>query len=202
MSDEAPIDPVKTERRLLVWLPAALVLLLVVGFAIALSRPAPDALIIGQLDTTLQERALPEFSLDGTDADGPIQGLDIGAVLSSETPFKMVNFFASWCAPCRIEHPYLMALARRDDLTLFGIAYRDRPEAAADYLVKAGNPFEAAGLDPLGKAALGFGITGMPETFVIDRAGMIRFRFQGPITDIQIDQLDAVLAQIEQESVR
>lgn len=198
MNDAPPNQSL--ERRLLVWLPVALVLLMVAGFAVALTRPDTQTLTIGQLDQSIDQRPLPSFALAGTGDDGPIPGLTSDQIASSETPFTLVNFFASWCAPCRIEHPFLMALAQRDDLSLMGIAYRDRPSAATDYLVKAGNPFVAAGLDPEGKAALGFGITGMPETFIIDQTGMIRFRFQGPITETQIEMLDEVLAELRDEA--
>ncbi|MEM6902028.1 MAG: DsbE family thiol:disulfide interchange protein [Pseudomonadota bacterium] len=200
MSDTAPNDNLRLERRLLLWLPVALVLLLILGFAVALNRPQPQGMVLAQLDNTLERRAMPAFTLAGVDDTGPIRGLSQADVLASKTPFTLVNFFASWCAPCRVEHPYLLALARRDDLSIMGIAYRDRPMAAADYLIKAGNPFDHAGLDPTGTAALGFGITGMPETFVIDQQGMIRFRFQGAITDLQVNQLEEILAKLRLEA--
>ena len=96
-------------------------------------------------------------------------------------PF-IVNFFASWCVPCRIEHPLLMRLSEQDHLPLYGIAYKDRPEDAQHLLSAYGDPYRVVGLDQNGDTGLNFGVYGVPETYVIDKTGRIRRRFVGPLT--------------------
>ena len=94
----------------------------------------------------------------------------------------VINLFASWCTPCRAEHPQLMAL-QRQGVDVVGIAYKDRPEASAAFLAELGNPFADIGLDPDGRFGLEIGVTGVPETFVIGPDGVIRAAYRGPLTD-------------------
>ena len=94
---------------------------------------------------------------------------------------KLVNVFASWCAPCRTEHPQLMRLAR-DGVELYGIDYKDEPEAARQWLAGLGNPFARIGVDRGGQVAIDWGVYGVPETFIVDAKGVIRFKQVGPIT--------------------
>lgn len=94
----------------------------------------------------------------------------------------VVNLFASWCTPCRAEHPQLMAL-RRQGVEIVGIAYKDRPEASAAFLAELGDPYADVGQDPEGRFGLEIGVTGVPETFVIGADGTIRAAFRGPLTD-------------------
>ena len=99
----------------------------------------------------------------------------------------VVNFFASWCAPCRAEHPLLASLAGRGDVRLFGIAYKDRPEATRRFLAELGDPFARIGADVEGRVGIEFGLTGVPETYVIDRAGIIRYRLAQPLTQERLE---------------
>ena len=94
----------------------------------------------------------------------------------------VVNLFASWCTPCRAEHPQLMAL-RRQGVDIVGIAYKDRPGAAAAFLNELGDPFTDVALDPEGRSGLELGSTGVPETFVIGPDGVIRAAYRGPLTE-------------------
>jgi cytochrome c biogenesis protein CcmG/thiol:disulfide interchange protein DsbE len=100
----------------------------------------------------------------------------------------LVNFFASWCAPCREEHAQLMALARRPGVTLDGIAYKDKPENARRFLDGLGNPFRRIGLDRDGATAIDFGVYGVPETYIVDAGGHVRYRQVGPVTAADIAQ--------------
>jgi cytochrome c biogenesis protein CcmG/thiol:disulfide interchange protein DsbE len=102
--------------------------------------------------------------------------------LASGKPI-LINFWASWCAPCRIEAPILEELARREGITLYGIAYKDKPEDARAFLSELGNPFARLADDPDGRVAIDWGVTGVPETFVVDGEGIIRARFAGPLTE-------------------
>jgi cytochrome c biogenesis protein CcmG/thiol:disulfide interchange protein DsbE len=106
----------------------------------------------------------------------------------------LVNFFASWCPPCRIEHPQLMRLAR-EGVRLLGIAYKDQPEASRGFLAELGDPYAATGVDRDGRAAIEWGLYGVPETYLIDPAGIVRWRMAGPVTpEILADQLRPLLA--------
>ncbi len=95
----------------------------------------------------------------------------------------LLNFFASWCAPCLSEHPLLTRLAERDGVTVIGIAWKDKPDAARAWLKKLGDPFKYAGFDLEGKIALDWGLSGVPETYLIDAQGVVRLHFRGPLTE-------------------
>jgi cytochrome c biogenesis protein CcmG, thiol:disulfide interchange protein DsbE len=166
------------KRKLLFLVPAALFVVLLVAFAMGLSRDPqllPSALI---------DRPAPDFSLPGL--YDPAHGLarkdlDGGGV-------TLVNFFASWCAPCREEQTALMVLAHRPGVTLDGIAYKDKRADSRRFLGDLGNPFAHIGVDRDGATAIDFGVYGVPETYVIDGSGHIRYRQVGPLTAQDIDE--------------
>ncbi len=95
---------------------------------------------------------------------------------------KLVNFWASWCAPCRAEHPSLVKLAA-EGVPIYGVNYKDTPENAAKFLAELGNPFEKMGADATGRMGLMWGLYGVPETYLIDGEGRILLRHAGPITE-------------------
>ena len=95
---------------------------------------------------------------------------------------KLVNYWASWCAPCRIEHPNLLKL-QAEGIPIYGINYKDKPENALAFLAELGDPFERVAADPKGRNALEWGLYGVPETYVIDGNGVVILRFAGPITN-------------------
>jgi len=95
----------------------------------------------------------------------------------------VVNFFASWCVPCQAEQPWLARMAEEDGIAVYGVNYKDKPEALAPWLEKHGNPFKAIGADDEGRVAIEWGVYGVPETFLIDRSGIIRLRHVGPVTE-------------------
>ncbi|SFN34727.1 cytochrome c biogenesis protein CcmG, thiol:disulfide interchange protein DsbE [Roseovarius lutimaris] len=94
---------------------------------------------------------------------------------------KLVNYWASWCAPCRVEHPNLETLSEQG-ITIYGVNYKDKPANALGFLEELGNPYDAMGADEKGRMALNWGVYGVPETYVIDGDGNIVLRFAGPIT--------------------
>jgi cytochrome c biogenesis protein CcmG/thiol:disulfide interchange protein DsbE len=94
----------------------------------------------------------------------------------------LVNFFASWCGPCRYEHPWLVELKGRGAIVV-GVAYKDAPEKTEAFLRSLGDPYAAIGQDPTGRFGLELGIAGVPETFVIDEYGKILALHRGPITE-------------------
>ncbi|MFT7595254.1 MAG: cytochrome c biogenesis protein CcmG/thiol:disulfide interchange protein DsbE [Paracoccaceae bacterium] len=99
---------------------------------------------------------------------------------------KLVNFWASWCAPCRIEHPNLQALSD-EGITIYGINYKDDPAKALAFMAELGDPYAAIGVDASGRMGLDWGVYGVPETFVIDGDGTILLRFAGPLTQRSIE---------------
>jgi cytochrome c biogenesis protein CcmG/thiol:disulfide interchange protein DsbE len=100
----------------------------------------------------------------------------------------LINFFASWCLPCREEHPLLMRLAEQEHVPLYGIDYKDKPEAARSLLKEFGDPYRGIGVDKDGRVGLDFGVYGVPETYVLDSSGHIRKRFVGPLTTEKVSR--------------
>ncbi len=107
---------------------------------------------------------------------------------------KLVNFWASWCAPCRVEHPSLAGLAATG-LTILGINYKDQDSHALQFLAELGNPFKSIGADRDGAIAIDWGVYGVPETFIVDGAGVVQLRIAGPITGRVVESI--VLPELE-----
>ena len=125
-----------------------------------------------------------------------LPGLDVAALKGEVV---LVNIFASWCPPCQIEHPVFMKLAQQKAVPIYGINYKDKPEAATAWLQRLGNPYSGIGVDPLGRNAIEWGSYGVPETFVIDKQGRIRHRFVGPVTeDVWRDTLLPIVTKLRQ----
>jgi cytochrome c biogenesis protein CcmG/thiol:disulfide interchange protein DsbE len=162
-------------RIWLVLLPLAIFLLLAVVFLAQLlsgrdNQTIPSALIGQPAPAT----SLPP--LDGMD----LPGLDSAALYGKVT---LVNVWASWCAPCRQEHPLLMVLSANPDLQIAGLNYKDRPENARRFLGDLGNPYDAIGVDNSGRAAIDWGVYGVPESFLVGRDGRIVWKHVGPFDD-------------------
>jgi cytochrome c biogenesis protein CcmG/thiol:disulfide interchange protein DsbE len=165
-------------RRLIYLLPLVVFLVLAAYFAVSL-RPGHD---IHELPSAMIEKPAPAFDIAGLGNDQPL-ALDT----LKGRPF-VINFFASWCVPCRIEHPLLMRLAAEDHLPLYGIAYKDKPDDSSHLLATFGDPYRQVGVDRDGHVGLDFGVYGVPETYVIDSTGRIRRRFVGPLTAETVDK--------------
>lgn len=137
----------------------------------------------------------------------PVPVFDLAAVAGSQTPGLstadivgvdgpvMVNVFASWCLPCRAEHAVLSRLVRDEGHVLMGINYKDDPAKAAAWLNELGNPYVHIGSDLIGRAGIEWGISGVPETFVVDANGVVTFRYVGPVlTDEALTSLRQALS--------
>lgn len=170
----------KRRTRILTLVPLAAFLALAALFLARLG--AGDASLI---PSVLIGKPAPAFDLP------PIEGL-VGAGGLSNADLKqghvtLVNIFASWCIPCRDEHPLLLALSRNKDLAakgvrLVGIDYKDDPAGAQKFLADGGDPYATIGADRSGRTGIDFGVYGVPETFVIRGDGVISYKFIGPIT--------------------
>jgi cytochrome c biogenesis protein CcmG/thiol:disulfide interchange protein DsbE len=136
--------------------------------------------------SVLLGRPPPDFALPPLEAANlpALAAADLRAPLPGPV---LVNFWASWCVPCIIEHPQLMRLSR-DGVPVLGINYKDRPEAGAEFLRRHGNPFQRLGRDEPGRVAIDWGVYGVPETYLLDRQGLVRWRFAGPITPEVLDR--------------
>ncbi|MBY6047107.1 DsbE family thiol:disulfide interchange protein [Vannielia litorea] len=128
------------------------------------------------LPSTFIGKPAPELALDGF-AGQP----ELTAELLAGDGLKLVNFWASWCAPCRVEHPNLVAIAEAG-VPIYGINYKDDPAKAAAFLAELGNPYAAIGADTEGRNGFGWGVYGVPETYLIDGEGRIVLRVAGPVT--------------------
>lgn len=130
------------------------------------------------LPSALIDQPAPEFTLP------PIKGWEDKKPGLSTADLKgtvtVVNFFASWCVPCLAEHPQITALSKMKGVQVVGINHKDRPDAAKDWLTRHGDPYARIGADS-GRAAIEWGVYGMPETFIVDKTGRIRFKHVGVI---------------------
>ena len=164
-------------RRLFYILP---VVLLGLVAALAYLRLGKDPSV---LPSALIDRPAPEFTLP------PLLDTMPGLATSDlKGQVALVNVFASWCAPCRVEHPVFLRLKEEGRVAIYGINYKDKPEDATAWLQRLGNPYTRIGADREGRAAIEWGVYGVPETFVIDREGRIRYRHVGPVQPRDLDE--------------
>lgn len=125
--------------------------------------------------------ALALAPLDGAIRAGqPVPTLDTSAIKGKLT---LVNVWASWCVPCRQEHPIILGLSQDPRINVVGINYKDKSDAALAFLGELGNPFRAIGVDPRGAAAIDWGVYGIPESFLVGPDGTILYKQVGPFTD-------------------
>lgn len=160
-------------KRLLYALPVLIFGILAYLLFDALYAPPPD-----QLPSALIGKPAPQFSLPPLDRGA--SGFSRADL--SEGHVTVLNVWASWCVPCRLEAPILQRLKNVSGVQLFGLAYKDQPAAARRFLRETGNPFDRVGLDLRGRAAIEWGVYDVPETFVVDGKGVVRLRYSGPIT--------------------
>ncbi len=146
-----------------------------------------------EIPSALIGKPVPEVSLPAIEGLG-VPAFDTASLRQGQV--TLVNVWASWCGPCRIEHPFLMELGKRDDLRLVGLNYKDEPENARRFLGTLGQPYAAVIADQEGRAAVDWGVYGVPETFVIDGQGIIRYKFIGPLSP------EAIAAVLEPEIVK
>ncbi len=165
-----------TRRGWIFLLPVAVFALLAAGFYVGLgidSNVLPSALI---------DQPAPDFALP------PLQGEERGfSSADLEGHVSLVNVFASWCTPCRAEHAVLNALAQSKRVPIFGIDYKDKPDAALAWIAELGNPYTRIGADD-GRVGIDWGIYGVPETFIVDKGSRIRYKHVGPLTQADVER--------------
>ncbi|MBI1340751.1 redoxin family protein [bacterium] len=169
--------------RWIAFTPLALLLALVLAAGVRLVTKDPDEQLF-----TSPERPAPAISAP-TLTGGEVNFADLGP-----GPV-LVNFWATWCAPCEVEHPMLIRLAEQG-VRIVGVLHRDDPAKGAQALAQAGNPFSEVALDPQGEVYLAFGLAGVPETFLVNREGRIVKTLRGPLTAADVaDFLSAYRAE-------
>lgn len=175
-------------RRLIYIAPILLFMALAGWFGISLYREGNPS----DLPSALIDQPVPRFELP------PLPGFEAGfsdADLGGEV--ALVNVFASWCVPCLAEHPLLTRLAVEEGIPLYGINYRDPEADAVAWLTRHGNPYRLIGSDRTGRIGIEWGVYGVPETYIIDADGRIRYRHVGPLTpDIVQRELMPLIAEV------
>lgn len=145
--------------------------------AVGMFRENPDGLpstLVGQ-----QSPGVPQAALEGFEP--------ATAEMLASGNVTLVNFWASWCPPCRAEHPNLLQMAA-DGIPIVGINFKDQAGTASKYLIDDDNPFVGVGFDPKGRTAIDWGVTAPPETFILDGDGRVLFRFAGPLVGSDYEQ--------------
>jgi cytochrome c biogenesis protein CcmG/thiol:disulfide interchange protein DsbE len=189
-SSEGEAESGGVSKRLGYLIPVIVFVVIGIGLGIGLTRDPST------LPSALIDKPVPAFDLPPLEA----AGIDKPGLASSDLTGKvqLVNIFASWCGPCRAEHPYLMRMAR-DGVVLQGFNYKDNPRDAAQFLRELGDPYERIGVDSNGRAGIEWGVYGVPETFVIDAEGKIRHKHVGPITTSgQFEEIMSVIEDLQQ----
>ncbi len=158
-------------KRLVYLLPLGIFLILAVYFAVGLTKDPR------KLPSTLINREVPAFDLPA------IEGFDKG--FSSKDllgQVTLVNIFGSWCVACLAEHPFLMELKKNNVIPIYGIDWREKTDGAAtQWLARHGNPYTLVGDDRDSRVSIDFGVTGAPESFIVDKKGVVRYKHIGPI---------------------
>jgi cytochrome c biogenesis protein CcmG/thiol:disulfide interchange protein DsbE len=186
MTEPSTTDTTPRRRSFLMALPLVAFAGLAVIFWFRLGSGDPSRIPSALIGRPAPQTALP--ALEGlVNGGGQVPGLD-------PTMFKgkvsVVNVWASWCVPCHDEAPLFTELGKDKRLQLIGINYKDKPDNARRFLGRYGNPFGIVGVDGNGRAAIEWGVYGVPETFVVGRQGTIVYKMVGPVTP---DNIDSVL---------
>lgn len=190
MSDDIDQKPQRSFfQKLIVFSPLIIFGALAIFFFLQLTsgRNAQvlPSVLIGEKAPSIDLPALERFDLPALN-DEAITG-----------KLTLLNVWASWCVPCRQEHPFLVDLAKDERLNIVGLNYKDKPFNAAQFLTGLGNPYTAVGVDSTGEATIDWGVYGVPETFVIAPDGTIIYKHIGPITDAAL--ADKILPVLEAE---
>lgn len=164
-------------RRFALYTPLAIFLVIAVFLGIGLTMNPRE------LPSPLIGKEVPQFSLPA------VKGRELGlASTDLKGEVSLVNVFASWCLACREEHPLWMELARSKTVPIHGLNYKDKPNDAQEWLRELGDPYTRTGADISGRVGIDWGVYGVPETFVIDRNGVIAYKHIGAITRKSLDE--------------
>lgn len=174
-------------RRLIFVVPALVLAALIALFWRGLDPDRNPAAI----PSALIGKHVAEIDLPGLGSRPGVKSADFAGQIT------VLNFFASWCAPCRAEHPLIKSLRDVPGIRVVGITFKDAPADSEKYLAELGDPYQAIGMDNEGRAGIEFGLSGVPETYVIDRDGIIRYRLAQPLDPGRLEkELKPLLADL------
>ena len=175
-------------NRIAHYLPLALFILLIFGLFTFLDREESD------LQSVLLDKDFPNFSLSRLDNEEVISKDSL-----TEFP-SLLNVWATWCVACRVEHPFLMELKKESKIKIYGLNYKDNRKKAIKLLHKIGDPYEFSIFDKEGKLAIDLGVYGAPETFLIDKEGIIRVRHVGVLThEVWEQKFESALSKLKED---
>ncbi|MCW8969913.1 MAG: DsbE family thiol:disulfide interchange protein [Rhodospirillales bacterium] len=159
-------------KRFVYFLPLLVFVVLGAYFAVGLQKDPRE------LPSMLIDRKVPEFSMPA------LEGFERGfASTDLKGRVSLVNIFGSWCVACLQEHPFLMELKQQNAIPIYGIDWREKERSAGPaWLRRHGNPYTLVGDDPDSRVSIDFGVTGAPETFIVDKEGVVRYKHVGPVT--------------------
>jgi cytochrome c biogenesis protein CcmG/thiol:disulfide interchange protein DsbE len=176
-------------------LPVAVFAVLAIYFAVGLTKD-PSSLPSVLIDTPVEEFNLP--AIKGRPNPGREWGL---SSKDFQGKVSLLNVFGSWCISCKIEHPFLMQVKQNTDVPVHGIDWKEKdPDDGPAWLAREGDPYTYIGDDPISKGAIAFGVTGAPETFIVDKQGIIRYKYIGPMnTQVWNETIFPIIQELRQQ---
>ena len=145
-----------------------------------------------ELPSTLLDKNVPRFETVSLLKEKKFVSSDIFG-----KEIKLVNFFATWCKPCRDEHSYIKRFSNQEGIEVIGINYKDSTQKTIEWLKELGNPYSNVAVDKNGRIAIDWGVYGIPETFIVDSKGVIKYRHVGPITGKIYKKINLIINEIE-----
>ena len=170
-------------KNLLYYIPIIILFFICIFFFFSLNNDT------SKLSSPIVGKEVPEFFLPSLFLD---QNDFSSSALYSDDP-QIVNVWASWCGPCRLEHPIILRLSKHKELNIFGINYKDKKKNAIYYLNKFGNPYEKIGLDPNGFLSIDLGFFGVPETILINKDEKILLKYVGPLNENDYNKIVSII---------
>ena len=182
-------------QRLKLFLPLIAFAIVAGFFFVTVNRIGEGEYSPQDLPSALLNRSFPAFSLPQLEQlDKTVEQSDLLGHIA------LVNVWATWCPSCHVEHPYLNYLASQQGVVIYGVNYKDKADLAQRWLADKGNPYRFNVFDQQGRLGLDMGVTGAPETYVIDHRGFVRMRFQGPLNEsVWQEKFKPLLEQLQRE---
>ena len=174
------------KKKLLI-LPSIFLSILLIFFYLLIIDRNPN-----ELPSNLLNKNVPKFESESLLEEKKFVSSDVFG-----KKIKLVNFFATWCKPCRDEHNYVKRLSNQEGIEVIGINYKDNNQKAIGWLKELGNPYSNIAIDKNGRIAIDWGVYGIPETFIVNSKGIIKYRHVGPITKKIYEKINLIISEIE-----